>query len=232
MAYQQNAVPEISVHELQVMTEAEWSFRDNAPKWRWRDYRSVGTFDPFPAYPHNFDDVVEAAGYVQDCCTPRWNVELFVADREEAGRSNGFSTVRESGRYVGDEYVKDPLTGLIVLSGKRVPPHPAVTRYLVAHEYGHNVQWMVSNLKGMTTVHDTSWMDEYVEVRGLGPEHRHHGSGGRWHDGIDEIFACDFRILVCEVEPDYWPHPGITYPTILPRLVDWWRQITEEMAGG
>lgn len=225
------AIPEITVRELQVMAEAEWNFRDNVPAWQWRDYRKLATFDPFPAYPHNIDDVIEAAGYVQDCFVPKWNVELHVADREEVGRSNGFSYCHEGGRYVGDEWVKNAPTGLILLSGKRVPPHPAVTRYLVAHEYGHNVQWMIAKHKGCTSVNDTGWMDEYAEVRGLGPEHRHHGSGGRWHDGIDEIFACDFRVLVCEVEPDYWPHPGIPYPTTVRGLADWWQAIASEMSG-
>lgn len=222
-------VAEITVHALDVMAESEWQFRDNAPAWKWRDYRKMSTFDPFPAYPHNLDDVIGAAGYVQGCFTPRWNVELYVADREETGRSNGFSYCHEGGRYVGDEWTRDVPTGLIVLSGKRIPPHPAVTRYLVAHEYGHHVQWMIAHFKGASSVHDESWMDEYTSLRGLGPEHRHHGSGGRWHDGLDEIFACDFRILICDVEPGYWPHSGIAYPTTVPGLNDWWQEVTAEM---
>lgn len=222
-------IPEITVRPLDVMAEAEWVFRDNAPAWQWRDYRKMSTFDPFPAYPHQVDVVTDTAGLVQDCFPPKWNVELFVADREEVGRSNGYSYVHESGRYVGADWVKDTPTGLIVLSGKRVPPHPAVTRYLVAHEYGHNVQYMIARLKYGKSVHDEAWIGEYVKVRGLAPGNRHAGTGGRWHDAIGEILACDFRVLVCSVEPDYWPHPGIEYPTRVPGLAGWWEQITSEM---
>src|SRR5215213_6319894 len=34
-------------------------------------------------------------------------------------------------------------------------------------------------------------------------------SGGTWHSRPQEIFACDFRILVAGFELEFWPHPGI-----------------------
>ena len=53
---------------------------------------------------------------------------LYIANREEVARSNGHSNIIEGGHYEGDEWVIDPRRGLIMLSGKRVPPHPAMTK--------------------------------------------------------------------------------------------------------
>lgn len=215
-------MPTISVHDLRVMVDAEWSFNTNAPKWRWRRNAGMGTFDPFPAYPHDPDDVARAVDHVLQSWAPAWDVELHIADREEVARSNGFSYIDEGGHYQGDQWVKDPPTGLIVLSGKRVPPHPAVTRYLVAHEYGHHVEWMLVKAGGAKRVHDDTLLRDYAHLRGLPEASNHPGSGGRWHDSATEIFACDFRIVVCDVEPDYWPHPGIPHPDTIPAVADWW----------
>lgn len=214
----------IIVRKLNVMRDAEWSFRDSVPRWRHRMHGITATFDPFPAYTHDVEVVQAAADYVVECCPPAWDVELYVADREEVGRSNGFSHVDEGGHYEGDEYVKDPPVGLIMLSGKRVPPHPAVTRYLVAHEYGHNVEWMINVARGVKHTHDEQLVKEYARMRGLGKKTLHHGSGGRWHDGVHEIFACDFRLVVCGVEPDYWPHPGVPRPEAVPAVEGWWSE--------
>lgn len=218
-------MPSIVVRELPVMTDATWSFREQMPQWQWRDYRGMGTFDPFPAYPHDLADVEAAAKHVEQCWAPTWNVEIHIADREEQGRSNGYSYIHEGGHYEGDEWVKDEPVGLIVLSGKRVPPHPAVTRYLVAHEYGHNVEWMLVKARGGKTAHDGTLIREYATLRGLPDSALYDGSGGRWHDSATEIFACDFRILICDVEPDYWPHPGIPRPEDVDGLADWWNAV-------
>ena len=214
----------IIVRKLNVMRDSEWSFRNSVPCWRHGKHGTAATFDPFPAYPHDLQVVRAAADYVAECCPPAWDVELYVADREEVGRSNGFSNVHEDSHYDGDEWVKDPPVGLIMLSGKRVPPHPAVTRYLVAHEYGHNVEWMINAARGAKHAHDEQLAKDYMQMRGLGQESLHHGSGGRWHNGVHEIFACDFRLVVCGVEPDYWPHPGVPRPEDVPAVKAWWSE--------
>jgi hypothetical protein len=218
-------VRRISVHELDIMTAARWSFNDGWPKWQHRLHGSCGEFDPFPAYPHEVALVQQTASHVQQRFAPLWDVELFVANREERGRANGYSSLHMGGHYDdNDQWVKTDPVGLIVLSGKRVPPHPAVSRYLVAHEYGHHVEWMLEHLRGSKSAHSGRVIAEYADLRGL-PKPVHEGGGGRWHDSAAEIFACDFRIIVCGVEVDYWPHPGIAHPRdpSLPHdLWGWW----------
>ena len=45
--------------------------------------------------------------------------------------------------------IADPTPiGLICLAGKRIPPHPAMTRYLMGHEYGHGVFYHLARLRG------------------------------------------------------------------------------------
>ncbi len=137
----------------------------------------------------------------------------------------------EPQHYEDGKYVKDTPIGLIVMSGKRQPPHPAMTRYLVAHEYGHNVEWMLERVRDSKTLHSGEVVAEYAKLRGLPDDALHHGSGGRWHDSATEIFACDFRILVGQTETEHWPHPGIPHPVDVDAdLAAWWAQSLDEMS--
>lgn len=213
----------IHVHNIDVMREGTWSFNDTPTVVRYspKGY-GQGVFDPFPAYSHRLKHVTAAVEDVAAAFPPLWDVDLYSMNREETARSNGYSNVRETGHYQDGEYVKDPVTGVIVLSGKRIPPHPAVTRYLVAHEYGHNVEYMINAARGSKSVTSDDLITEYADLRGLPPEAVHHGAGGTWHDSAAEIFACDFRIVVCGVETEYWPHPGVKRPEFVPKVIDWW----------
>ena len=215
----------LTVHSLDVMATAEWSFRDSAPKVRHPAFGLSGEFDPFPGYPHELSIVKDTAAVVETFCPPIYDVEIYVADREERGRSNGYSDVRDGKRYVDGEWVAGPPAGLIMLSGKRIPPHPALTQYLVAHEYGHHVEWMLEHARGNKHLHGGEVVAEYAKLRGL-PD-THFGSGGRWHDSVTEIFACDFRIVVTKIETGYWPHPGIAHPhdrSLPADLWGWWAE--------
>ena len=37
-----------------------------------------------------------------------------------------------------------------------------------------------------------------------------------------EVFACDFRLLVCDTEPEFWPHPGVPRPEGILAIRAWW----------
>jgi hypothetical protein len=227
-------MPAIIVHDLDIAREGRWEFRSGSEvAWCPPDrYGFTCRFDPFPAYPHDRATAVATAAHVQACCPPLWDVHCYLADREENSRSNGHSNIEE-GRYVSGEWVEER-TGLIMMSGKRIPPHPAMTRHLTGHEYGHNVAYMINSLRdGVKTVASTDPLyQEYAAVRGLPASSVHHGEGGTWHDSACEIFACDFRILVCGLEAEFWPHPGITRPERVPAVRDWWDTALAQLAGG
>lgn len=200
--------------------QLSWQFRDGPPMFHYGQHRHVADIDPFPGYAHELDVVIETVSQVTALWTPEWDVDLLVADREEIARSNGHSSLHETGHYEGDDWIKDDPRGLIFLSGKRVPPHPAMTRYLVAHEYGHNVEWMLNAAAGAKYASDETLMRSYAEMRGL-PDN-HHGNGGTWHDAATEVFACDFRVLILHVELEFWPHRGVDRPGSA--VAAWWEQ--------
>jgi hypothetical protein len=214
--------PRIHVRDVRVAEEGRWEFRDSELTWQPpQRYALSSKFDPVPCYPHDRAAAEQAAAHVQERCPPLWDVDCFLADREEIARTNGHSALDE-GHYEDGGWVKDR-RGLIMLSGKRIPPHPAMTRYLVAHEYGHNVVYMLNSLREEKHAASTDALcREYAKVRGLPESSVHHGEGGTWHDSCAEILACDFRLLVCDAEPEFWPHPGIPRPEDLLAVRAWW----------
>lgn len=224
-------MPGIRVHELRVADEGRWQFRDSLLTWcPVNRYGFTSTFDPFPAYAHDRRAAELAAAYVTGRCVPLWDVDLYLADREEVSRSNGHSNIHE-GHYEGGEWVKHR-SGMIMLGGKRIPPHPAMTRHLVGHEYGHNVAYMLNSLRDdVKHLGSTEGLErDYAKVRGLPEASVHHGEGGSWHDSACEIMACDFRILLLGVETEFWPHPGIPRPEDVAGLMNWWADARGRLA--
>ena len=227
-------MPEIRVRELDLATEGSWSFADSKLRWQHRPHGVGAEFDPFPAYRHDMLVVKRETFHVESCTPPIWDVDLYVANRENMSPTNAFSYVTTNGHYNdADVWVKDPPVGLIVLSGKRTPPHPAVTRHLVAHEYGHIVEYMLEHLRHGSP-HGGEVVKEYAKLRGLSESTLHHGEGGNWHNSATEIFACDFRILICNTEAEFWPHMGIPHPLELPvnsqfELSEWWNAATKTL---
>lgn len=155
-----------------------------------------------------------------------WPVTFWVSDREDTSRANGWSNLEQ----IYDEEEKH---AHVFLNGKRVPPHPAMTRYLVAHEWGHHVEWALNAPEdGQGNHQDERLIGTYSALRGLNAEHNHHGQGGNWHNAQAEIFACDFR-LTQAVETEFWPHPGIKriQPSDL-SIKSWWSLNLERLKDG
>jgi hypothetical protein len=204
------------------LTDADlvWSFREPLPTVnlnRHGGYQRAVRVDPCPAYPHDPALVAEQLERVEAAFPIGAPPTIYLLPREEVGRSNGY----ESGDIVGGhDGTPKRLATHICFSAKRIPIHPAMTRYLVAHEYGHAVEdWLLWRRAKQTHEHDV--VDEYARLRGIA-EPQHEASAGSWHSAIGEIFACDFRILVAQVETEFWPHPGIERPEGIRAIRDWW----------
>lgn len=193
----------------------QWSFHTGELRYQW----AAGgweAFDPFPGYGHD----VGLVRLMVDAVDRRWRLPVpltvHVAEHEALQRTNGWA---DRAYYGDDEDAPWPWHAHVLLSGKRIPPHPAVTRHAVAHELGHHVMWWLAHRRGLDV---DELLDAYADLRGLPAEEP--SGGGTWHRAIGEIFACDFRVVVCDVERGYWPHPGIPHPARTPQLVEWWQR--------
>jgi hypothetical protein len=120
-----------------------------------------------------------------------------------------------------DEHGRWATRSFIVLYGKGTPIHPAVTRYLVSHEYGHAVAEVLAWHQNDREEYRPTFFRHYAELRGLPPAPEHYGTTS-WHLHPEEVFANDFRILVAQRELEFWPHPSIPRPEEVPVLSTWW----------
>lgn len=221
---------------VQLVDEIVWGFRDQGgtaafmyPKSDHSRYGSGIGVDPFPGYSHDLDVVRETLDRVSELfpLPEPFAPMVFVLTHETLSRTNAqagqdfdYDWKRPDDDPNDDEETQRPWRGTIVLQGKRIPPHPAMTRYLVGHEYGHIVEdWLIRGRR--ERIQSQELLHEYADRRGLRPSEFVMGaSGGTWHRAIQEIFACDFRIVRCGLEEEFWPHPGIERPPAA--VVEWW----------
>lgn len=187
--------------------------------------------DPFPCYGHDADLVDSTLIAVQQAfpLPPEVSVQFTILPFEELGRTNGWTQQDWEHLYDADNKPTGEKRYIptVVLSGKRIPPHPAMTRYLVPHEYGHIVAGWLAHKAGDKNADPRTVEKDYAKLRGLKQDEEHVYGGGSWHCDAGEVMANDFRILVCGLEPDYWPHPGVPRPDdelAVPtfELREWW----------
>lgn len=205
--------------------DLQWAFEGSGCKFivpSGQHTRAVAV-DPFPAYGHDPVTVeVEAKRATEAFPIPQ-QVDICVLDREAIERTNGWCDCAY--HWSGKEETPRRWSATIVLSGKRIPPHPAMTRYLVSHEYGHAVRhylsWKNDEKDGARTLYA-----EYEKLRGFTTAKNY--GGGTWHACVEELFANDFRILAVGAEKEFWPHPGFARPEGLPAIVDFWAKAVEE----
>lgn len=216
-------MPSLNVIEIKD-ADLVWAFDgSDQPAYSIKDgtYTRSEKVDPFPAYAHDAALVRAELERTALLFPLPCDVYVYVAAFEGLGRTNAHASpgYDYQGEQVNGEY---PIsTGTIVLSGKRIPLHPAMTRYLVSHEYGHLVEYTLKRARLLD-------MDEYCDLRGMPREQPAYG-GRNWHISRGEVFANDFRILVAGREAEFWPHP-FPRPEAVPALCAWWRALGRPFA--
>lgn len=194
--------------------------------------------DPYPGYTHNLDIVRGVLDRCMATVALRHAFKLYLLPNEFVGRNNGITY--EDSIYEADDGSKlefevkcdcgDPTCTIvrklngqghtIVLCGKRIPPMPSMTRYLVAHEFGHCTFNRIRRTNKIGERNERQLEAKYMEARGL-PGYETYTGVRRWHQLVSEIVANDFRIVMLGVEPDFWPHDQ-PHPHDVPAIAMWW----------
>jgi hypothetical protein len=193
--------------EVVEVTELLWPF-EGGPKMRAGEYRREQV-DPFPGYSHDTKLVKKLAGQLTKKTPVRNSPVIYNLIHEPTTRTNGWAE-----RGWGCE--KDKWSATIVLCGKRIPIHPAMTRYLVPHEYGHHVEYELERVLDYEHGENQVRYD-YQKLRGGSLDY----GGGKWHENVGELFANDFRMIM-GYETEFWPHPGFKPYFEVDGLAQWW----------
>jgi hypothetical protein len=191
-----------------------WSFERQGPRaYLIGNYESA-PFDPFPCYSHDVDLVKGGLVHLA-VVAPLVPLTVWVSSFESESRVLGWTTNRMN---YGEKGERSTLAeNAILLNGKRTPIHPATTRYLIAHEYGHAVEDWIEEARELPP---NGLRAEYTAMRaGAG---NHHGDAQTWDSSVGEVMANDFRLTVVGVETEHWPHPGIPLPDKNVEL--WWAE--------
>jgi hypothetical protein len=203
-----------------------WGFTDTMPSFGLKGGRfgRREKVDPFPCYPHDIALVTSEAERTASLFPVPFPVSVYVSAFEMEGRTNAHAFTEYDYDYdaktADGEYPVKSGYGTIVISGKRIPIMPSMTRYLVSHEYGHLVEEALKKAKRLD-------VNEYAQMRGCEPRNAEFYGGRTWHKAFGEIFANDFRIIVCNREPEFWPHP-VAHPNSDKALIEWWNAQAEQ----
>lgn len=210
-------------------SELQWSFRVEGPKIR------VGgghgrhvELCPTPCYRHDPELVRRQFEDVERRFPCERRPGVYVVGFDSPQRTNG-ETYETDAYPERDELGRTMEDSSIILYGKPIPLHPAMTRYLVAHEYGHAVERELA-FRLIREKDTGGWKlieqlrEKYAELRGLPKEPPPFYGPRTWHQQVCEIFANDFRVLIAQQEPEFWPHHDISRPEKVEAVVQWWVQ--------
>lgn len=190
--------------------------------------------DPFPCIVHNLDLMRERIEFIEAAfpigALKRWLVLPYeVTERVNAWASHDYIWSNGTDPEKDLAKKKNRLELFVVFSGKRSNIHPAMTRFLVAHEYGHWVDyWITSIMKEENYSNDEEiFRKKYAEIRGIPYVDDENYGGGNYHDSLAEIIADDFRIVVGGTDVDYYQH-SCTHPLKDPNVVAYWGELREK----
>lgn len=188
--------------------------------------------NPRPAYPHD-RELVERELAAAEIAFPVTRSPLMYLPHFDADLSTRNAATFEENlfREPQDEHGRTLTRSFMILYGKGTPCHPAMTRYLVAHEYGHVVCETLAWQHNCTMNYRSYFLRYYAEMRGMTNLPAHYGATS-WHLHPEEIFANDFRIMVLQKEVEFWPHPTVPRPEEVPVLAKWWPMRTAEALRG
>lgn len=210
-----------------VPEDLHWSFDGGQPSYCLSfegTYARSHNVDPTPGYRHDFNLVEEELKHLQHVAPLPMSLAIFILGHEVVGRTNAFHC--DEAAYSRDDDTRTPVS-IIVMSGKRIPIHPAMTRYLVAHEYGHAVEAHLARQRKDGVGKYRAILEDYVrEVR---PDGLRSYGPGKWHSNVGELFANDFRILIAKREVEFWPHPGFSRPEENFAAIGWWQKVREDL---
>lgn len=206
-----------------VVKDLCWGFDNKGPyvrvgsgKWPTMIY-----VDPAPGYMHDIE-IVKTCLAKCDEIKPLPNPPpIYLLQNDSTGGTNG-NTHGDSDWDTKNEHGNLVPMPWICLFGKRIPLHPAMTRYLVFHEYGHCVEHFVAAKRFSKNDGVFENRKDYGKLRGL-VEEKYYGLQS-WHLSPAEVFANDFRVLVCGVETEFWPHP-VPRPQDVPEVVAYWDEL-------
>lgn len=179
-------------------------------------------FDPFPCYHHLEDLVLEEAKKAATIFPIEFETFYFIFKFESISRTNGCAYTNTIEYEDEKNNKKSTWDGVINLYGKRIPLHPAMTRYLVNHEYSHLIDNWICRQRGL----QFDGMDEeYAKLRNIECDAKY---GGRnWDTNIGEIIANDIRIVLFNSEIEFWPHP-CEHPLKNKKIIKFWTQMKEK----
>jgi hypothetical protein len=192
--------------------------------------------DPFPCTPHDKALLERYQQRIEEIFPIGTLLQWVIVPFEVDTRTNAWAS--STHLYSSDEQDRitktHKLEGQIVMSGKRTIIHPAMTKYLVAHEYGHQVDYWISKcmqeqMEDGTGSSDTDvFRKKYAAFRGV--EFSFDYGGGRWKNNIQEIIADDFRIAMGGTDVDFFVHDKVPHPLTDNKVLDYWTELKDQYA--
>lgn len=209
---------------VELVETLNWNFEGEPPsqyitfpeiEGAWAKRENV---DPTPCYHHDVHLVERELAHNLRVCPLPIPLKIAVMCYESIGRVNAFY----ANQNVYNENAPALFYGTITMMGKRTPIHPAMTRYLVSHEYGHGVQYALERAIGLKADNIEPWYKEQFR-----PTATSKYGPGNWHTNTGELIANDYRILVAQKETEFWPHEGYARPENIPHLVAFWKNVVQ-----
>lgn len=208
---------------VSVVRDLNWKFDNRGPYvligcGRWKTTFYV---DPAPGYMHDIELVKTCLAKCDEIKPLPRPPPIYILDHDALGGTNA-ETHGDTDWDTKDEHGRNISTPWIVMFGKRIPLHPAMTRYLVFHEYGHAFEHFLAAKRYSKSDPVFENRKDYAKLRGLPDDEKYYGPL-TWHTSSAEVFANDFRTLVCGVEKEFWPHQ-VPRPEDVPEVVAYWEE--------